>query len=173
MSFVHICTTVLYCLMNETELSGWRAQKYKDKDFCQCFSKMVQKYLFWVWGLPLSCVDLICSLFIPWNKACQLARNRSEATKNTWTCYYGFTVYLYFLFHRTQDTECRANRALVGQGETVPGLLCYEEWRPKLVRGKHIYQLAQLFLSFTKGQPQWFIRNRPISACCKRLLLLD
>lgn len=37
-----------------------------------------------------------------------------------------FCVFLFI--HRTQDNECGANRALVSQGETVSGVLCYEEW---------------------------------------------
>lgn len=63
---------------------------------------------------------------------------------NTWTCYH-LSIYL-CLFHRTQDTECGADRAMVSQGEAVPGLLRYEEWRPKLVK-KNTVSVIYRYLS--------------------------
>lgn len=63
---------------------------------------------------------------------------------NTWTCYH-LSVYL-CLFHRTQDTECGADRAMVSQRETVSGLLGYEEWRPKLVKKKKPYTVSVIYI---------------------------
>lgn len=40
---------------------------------------------------------------------------------------------MYLSPHRTQDTERRTDRTMVCQREAVPGILCYEERRPKLV----------------------------------------
>lgn len=48
--------------------------------------------------------------------------------------HFTFLLFIGAFFHRTQDTECGANRALVSPGEAVPGLLCHEEWWPKLVK---------------------------------------
>lgn len=48
--------------------------------------------------------------------------------KNSWA-HFTFLLFICAFFpHRTQDTECGANRALVSPGEAVPGLLCHEEW---------------------------------------------
>lgn len=39
----------------------------------------------------------------------------------------------FFFCYRTQDCECGTHGAVVNQGETVPGVICDEERRPKLV----------------------------------------
>ena len=86
---------------------------------------------------------------MPWIKAFQFTHNKlGAAMNNTWTCYH-LSVYL-CLFHRTQDTECGADRAMVSQRETVSGLLGYEEWRPKLVKKKQkkpLYCFCHLHIS--------------------------
>lgn len=66
------------------------------------------------------------------------------------------TLKLCFSFiHRTQDNERGANGALVSQGETVSGLLRYEEWWPKLVRNKgpNIYT----YFGFTQGNSSFYV----------------
>lgn len=56
---------------------------------------------------------------------------------------------MFVLFkNRTQKPDRGADGALVSPGETMPGFLCDEEWRPELVKREPLHKCTQLFLSF-------------------------